>query len=44
MQALARAAMLAARGYEGPRTILDGRFGILEAFCSRSEPALLSKG
>jgi 2-methylcitrate dehydratase PrpD len=36
------AAMLAARGYEGPRTILDGKFGILEAFCSRSDPALLT--
>jgi 2-methylcitrate dehydratase PrpD len=36
------AAMLAARGYEGPRTILDGKFGILQAFCSRSEPALLT--
>jgi 2-methylcitrate dehydratase PrpD len=35
------AAMLA-RGYEGPRSILDGKFGILEAFCSRSEPALLT--
>ena len=29
------AAMLAARGYEGPHSILDGKFGILEAFCSR---------
>jgi 2-methylcitrate dehydratase PrpD len=36
------AAMLAARGYEGPHTILDGKFGILEAFCSHSEPALLT--
>ena len=36
------AAMLAARGYEGPHSILDGKFGILEAFCSRSEPALLT--
>jgi len=36
------AAMLAARGYEGPRSILDGKFGILEAFCSRAEPALLT--
>jgi 2-methylcitrate dehydratase PrpD len=36
------AAMLAARGYEGPRTILDGRFGILDAFCSRSDPTLLT--
>jgi 2-methylcitrate dehydratase PrpD len=36
------AAMLAARGYQGPATILEGRFGILEAFCSRSDPALLT--
>jgi 2-methylcitrate dehydratase PrpD len=36
------AAMLAERGYEGPRSILEGKFGILEAFCSRSEPALLT--
>jgi 2-methylcitrate dehydratase PrpD len=38
------AAQLAARGYEGPHTVLDGKFGILEAFCSRSEPARLTGG
>jgi 2-methylcitrate dehydratase PrpD len=36
------AAMLAARGYEGPRTVLDGEFGVLDAFCSRSDPAQLT--
>jgi 2-methylcitrate dehydratase PrpD len=36
------AAQLAARGYEGPGTVLEGRFGILDAFCSRSDPALLT--
>jgi len=36
------AAMLAARGFDGPHTILDGDFGVLKAFCSRSDPALLT--
>jgi 2-methylcitrate dehydratase PrpD len=36
------AALLAARGFEGPRTVLDGTFGVLQAFCSRSDPALLT--
>jgi len=36
------AAMLAARGYEGPHSILDGRFGVLDAFCTRSDPARLT--
>jgi 2-methylcitrate dehydratase PrpD len=36
------AAMLAARGYDGPSTILEGDFGVLDAFCSRSDPALLT--
>jgi 2-methylcitrate dehydratase PrpD len=36
------AAMLAAGGYDGPHSILDGRFGILDAFCSRSDPARLT--
>jgi 2-methylcitrate dehydratase PrpD len=36
------AALLAARGFEGPHTVLEGKFGILEAFCSRSDPALLT--
>lgn len=33
---------LAARGYEGPATVLDGAFGILEAFCPESEAARLT--
>jgi 2-methylcitrate dehydratase PrpD len=36
------AAMLAARGYQGPRTILEGRFGILDAFCSHADAGLLT--
>jgi 2-methylcitrate dehydratase PrpD len=36
------AALLAARGYDGPRTILEGEFGVLESFCSRADPALLT--
>src|SRR2546429_469646 len=27
------AARLAQRGYEGPRTVLEGRYGVLDAFC-----------
>ena len=38
------AAMLAARGFEAPHTVLDGKFGILDAFCSRSDPRLLTAG
>lgn len=33
---------LAARGYEGPAAVLDGRFGLLEAFCDERDPALLT--
>ncbi len=36
------AAELAAHGYDGPRTILEGEFGVLQSFCSRAEPALLT--
>jgi 2-methylcitrate dehydratase PrpD len=36
------AALLAAQGYDGPRTILEGEFGILQSFCSRADPALLT--
>jgi 2-methylcitrate dehydratase PrpD len=36
------AALLAAQGYDGPRTILEGEFGILQSFCSRAHPALLT--
>jgi len=35
------AAQLAADGFEGPDTILDGKFGVLEAYCDRSDPSLL---
>jgi 2-methylcitrate dehydratase PrpD len=38
------AASLAAHGYDGPRTILEGEFGVLQSFCSRSDPALLTAG
>jgi 2-methylcitrate dehydratase PrpD len=36
------AAQLAASGYEGPDTVLDGRFGVLEAFCDAADPTLLT--
>jgi 2-methylcitrate dehydratase PrpD len=38
------AARLAQRGYEGPRTVLEGRYGVLEAFCEEYDAALLTKG
>lgn len=38
------AARLAQRGYEGPRTVIEGRYGVLEAFCEESDPALLTQG
>lgn len=38
------AARLAQRGYEGPETVLEGRFGVLEAFCEESDPGLLTRG
>jgi len=38
------AASLAARGFEGPPTVLDGRFGFLEAYCNASDPAALTAG
>ncbi len=38
------AARLAQRGYEGPRTVLEGRYGVLDAFCEDNDPALLTKG
>ena len=39
------AARLAAEGYEGPETVLEGKFGFLDAFCERDgvEPELLTK-
>jgi len=38
------AARLAQRGYEGPRTVIEGRYGVLEAFCEETDPALLTQG
>ncbi|MFM9970893.1 MAG: MmgE/PrpD family protein [Burkholderiales bacterium] len=38
------AARLAEAGYEGPSTILEGRFGFLASYCAQSEPeALIAK-
>ena len=36
------AAQLAADGFDGPDTVLEGRFGMLEAYCDDSDPALLT--
>jgi 2-methylcitrate dehydratase PrpD len=36
------AAQLAAGGYEGPETVLDGSFGMLEAFCDERDVARLT--
>ncbi|MFC4275089.1 MmgE/PrpD family protein [Achromobacter aloeverae] len=38
------AAALAQEGYEGPDTILEGRYGFLDAYCRDAEPALLTRG
>jgi 2-methylcitrate dehydratase PrpD len=38
------AARLAQRGYEGPRNVLEGRYGLLDAFCDDKNPSLLTKG
>jgi 2-methylcitrate dehydratase PrpD len=38
------AARLAQRGYEGPPAVLEGRYGLLEAFCEETDPDLLTKG
>ena len=38
------AARLAQRGYEGPLAVLEGRYGLLEAFCEETDPSLLTKG
>ena len=38
------AARLAQRGYEGPLTVLEGQFGLLDAFCEETDPSLLTKG
>ena len=38
------AARLAQRGYEGPPAVLEGRYGLLEAFCEETDPSLLTRG
>jgi 2-methylcitrate dehydratase PrpD len=40
------AARLAEEGYEGPESVLDGKFGYLQAYCKadKVEPELLTKG
>lgn len=38
------AARLAAEGYGGPETILEGRYGFLDVYCRDADPALLAGG
>src|SRR5215813_7373328 len=38
------AARLAQRGYEGPRNVLEGGYGVLECFCDDMDPTLLTRG
>jgi 2-methylcitrate dehydratase PrpD len=38
------AARLAQRGYEGPASVLEGRYGLLEAFCEETDASLLTRG
>ena len=38
------AAMLAKGGFEAPSGVLEGPFGVLDVFCKRSDPSLLTKG
>jgi 2-methylcitrate dehydratase PrpD len=38
------AARLANRGYEGPRNVIEGTYGVLEAFCEENDPILLTQG
>ena len=38
------AALLAMDGFEGPHTVLDGQFGLLDAFCITSDPSRLTAG
>src|SRR5437764_4477015 len=38
------AASLAADGFEGPRTVLEGEFGFLKVFCTKWDEALLTRG
>lgn len=37
------AAHLARRGFDGPLSVLEGRFGILDAFCGNAEPGALTR-
>jgi 2-methylcitrate dehydratase PrpD len=37
------ATRLASRGYEGPLSIFEGTYGVLEAYCDESDAALLTK-
>src|SRR6202023_3044285 len=38
------AASLAAAGFEGPRTVLEGEFGFLKVFCTKWDEAELTRG
>lgn len=38
------AARLAAQGYTGPETVLEGKFGFLEVYCRNGDPSLLTAG
>jgi 2-methylcitrate dehydratase PrpD len=38
------AARLAQEGFEGPDTVLEGRFGFLEVYCEHSDASLLTRG
>jgi 2-methylcitrate dehydratase PrpD len=38
------AASLAAAGFAGPRTVLEGEFGFLKVFCTKSDTAELTRG
>ena len=38
------AASLAADGFDGPRTVLEGEFGFLKVFCTKWDEAELSRG
>ncbi len=38
------AALLAQRGFEAPHAILEGRFGVLDAFCDGADASLLTAG
>ncbi len=38
------AALLAAEGFEGPETVIDGTFGLLDTFCSETDTSKLTAG